>query len=299
MAPSVSYYYADHLGSILEAQDELHEERNGAQSVPLLLRAWVEQLLTIIPPPPYDAQPPGYEDSVEDLPPEYTCTDVLATSSFSKSPLHIHRTVPTIQTYIYPPSWLEKSDRVDIDLKTPHNVRSHANKKAKQAAKAASKSKWADSGDEAEGSKGGGEGGSANDGDGGSAGGGGGGDEGGGGGDDFWDEPGKKSKKPKKKGKKDDEEDEEKKTDGPAADADNFWDNLDSGEKAGDAVLEDEWATGASSKKKGKKGKKVSQSMRHAHTTTKLRRVTTSHLHLPWCQMHLPQDLTFLLRNWT
>ena len=251
MALSVSYSYEDHLGNILEAQDELCKKHNDAQSGSLLIRALVDQLLTTILPPPYDASPPGYEDSVNDLPPDYTSTDVLVTSAYPKSPLHIHTPVARTTTSNLDVSWPEKSERIDVDLTTPHNIRSHANKKAKQAAKAAKTAKWADSGDEGEGSKGG-EGGSANGGDGGSAAG------GAGGGDDGGDDAGsKKNKKGKKKGKKDEDDEEEKKDEDAGANADNFWDNLDTGEKAGDANADDEWATGATSKKKGKKGKKV------------------------------------------
>lgn len=263
MALLQDYSCADLLDTILVAPAEHHiTKRHERHNELLIIEALLRQLSTTLhcpPPPPYDAQPPGYEDTLNDCPPDYTSTDVLITSAFSKCSISgLDPYLPIYTDHKSKPR-VSNPDRPHIDFSTPHNIRSHAGKKAKSAAKAAKKAQWAESGDEGEdGSKDGGGDGSNGGGDGGSAGGGAGGDDGDGAGDDWFNDTGKKNKKKGKKGKKDDEEEEEKKSDeaGAAANTDNFWDDLDSGAKAGDANPDDEWATG-SKKKDKKKGKKV------------------------------------------
>lgn len=137
--------------------------------------------------------PPSYEESLSDLPPDYTTTDHLAT----RGTLLSHDTPQPIFT-------CAKSGRADvkIDWTGTDNVRQHVSKKkAKQAAKQAQQAKWAES--DEEGNKDGtADGGDGNGDDGAGAGGAGGGSDPPGGGDkdddDWWNE-GKKDKKKKKK----------------------------------------------------------------------------------------------------
>ena len=259
MALSVSYSYGDLLDTTQEAPADHCWKRNERHNDYLFIGALLEQLSTLEPPPPYDAHPPGYEDTLNDSPPDYTSTNVLVNNQYSQWSRIYDQTYPTYSDQKTKAA-RSSPDQPKIDLSSTHNIRSHANKKSKAAAKAANKAKWADSGDEGEGgSKDGGGDGSNGGGDGGSAGGGAGGDDGDGGGDDFWGDVGKKGKKKGKKGKQDEEEEADKKKDetGGAANVDNFWDDLDGGDKAEAANPDDEWATGASKKNK-KKGKKVS-----------------------------------------
>ena len=154
--------------------------------------------------------PPSYEDSFQDVPPDYTATDAFANAQNLQN--------ATIPSGIEPqprkrttgnPSLLGQVD-VKIDFSNIENIRSHGKKKAKQATKQAQLSKWDDDGEEKKDDDGdGGDGGSAGGNGGGGAGSGG--DDGGGGkppgdgGDDddeWWnaaDAGGKKSKKKKKK----------------------------------------------------------------------------------------------------
>lgn len=259
MAASVAYYSGDPLDNVLEKRDDL--EKSHAQHVLTITQALVERLPTYTAALAYPTNPPTYEDTLNDLPPDYTLTEAFARCTQFQDDLPPAYSV-VICTDSKQPLSYERSRKTEVDLTGLYNIRAHGGKKAKQAAKAANKAKWADSGDEGEGSKEGGEQGEG--GDGGSAGGGaGGGDDGGGGGDDdFWNDfsGGKKNKKGKKKGKGGDDDEEEKKDEaasGGAGEA-NFWDDLDGGKgAAGDANGEDEWATLGAGKKKGKKGKKV------------------------------------------
>lgn len=141
------------------------------------------------------APPPAYEESLRDIPPDYTSTDELARSNASYLS-HDHKCDHSLRSR---PATNAVDDK--IDLTQPHNIRQHVNKKAKQAQKKAQQAKWADSDDEAkkdepaEEEKGaGGNGG---------AGAGGSGDPPGGGDDDWWNDGnnggGKKNKKNKKK----------------------------------------------------------------------------------------------------
>lgn len=247
MALSVSCSSVDRLDTLRTTQDD--PTLRGAEQLPhsLFIRALVDHLFTSASPPPYDASPPGYEESLDDLPPDYTSTEVLATSTPAKPPLTWHIATNPRRTDIKSPL------RIHVDVSDTRNIRTHAGKKAKQAAKKANQAKWADSGDEGEGSKDGGDGSKDGGGDGGSAGGGAGGD--GGGGDDGWDDAPKKGKKDKKKNKKAGEEEEEEEN----ADGGNFWDNLGDGAGggAGDANPVDEWGDVGTGKKNKKKGKKV------------------------------------------
>jgi hypothetical protein len=146
--------------------------------------------------------PPTYEESLLDLPPDYTCTDALATVDCSA------KTVDVFSLHV----WREEkskagSDSTYYDIDFSHNgAIQHAGKKAKQAAKKAQQAKWLDSdneenkdggADDGDGGDGGG-----GDGDGGAGAGGDGGDPpGGGNDDDEWGNTGGKKKKDKKKKK--------------------------------------------------------------------------------------------------
>lgn len=160
--------------------------------------------LDLIPPPPYD-------DSLLDLPPDYTGTDAYAAV----------RITPETRLDLLEPPKSRTSQRptrgagyvgtdLKIDLTQPQGIRSHANKKAKKAAKAAQNAKWADDddGEKKEEGDAGGDGGAGGGDDAGGAGGGdGGGDppgggDGGGDDDDFWGTAGGGKKKKDKKKKK-------------------------------------------------------------------------------------------------
>ena len=148
------------------------------------------------PEPQFDP-PPSYDDSITDLPPDYTATDALAAVCFSSLPLD---GVPAERKQEGKSNTGLFELDVKVDLSEVEGVRSHANKKAKKAAKAAQQAKWADSGDEGEkkeGEEGTGDGGGGEDAGGGAGGDGGdppGGGDGGGGddGDDFFAGFGKK-----------------------------------------------------------------------------------------------------------
>lgn len=96
-------------------------------------------------PEPQVTQPPSYEDSVADLPPDYTATDALAAVYFPSLPLDSAeaKRKPKQQSR---PHFFKADDKVD--LSAIEGIRSHANKKAKKAAKAAQQAKWADSDNE-------------------------------------------------------------------------------------------------------------------------------------------------------
>lgn len=167
---------------------------------------------------PIEGPPPSYDETIQDLPPDYTCTNALITLCLS------HDVKDLLQPHFYAREKNEgptRSSESKIDLTKIEGVRSHANKKAKQAAKQAKQAKWGDDGEEEnkDGAADGGEGGGDGGGDGGAGAGGDGGDPpgggDGGGDDDDWGGFGGK-KKDKKKKKKNaweefEAEDEEKK----------------------------------------------------------------------------------------
>ena len=134
--------------------------------------------------------PPTYEDSLQDLPPDYTSTDALATSYFLTHEIEkSNYYVLDQKLHFWVPETHEKVDLTEIE-----GIRSYANKKAKKAAKAAQQAKWADSDNEENGNAEGGDGeGGGDGGDGGDGGAGAGGDGGdppgggdGGDDDDWW-----------------------------------------------------------------------------------------------------------------
>lgn len=159
---------------------------------------YTSQTLDLLP-------PPSYEESIADLPPDYTGTGALAV---------VHQSLVDVKLEAGPhgsksrDSQRRSDDKVDFTQ--PRGIRFHANKKAKKAAKAAQNAKWADDDGEKkeeapppdEGAGGGGDAGDA-----GGAGDGAGGDPPGGGDggggedpDDIWGAVGgKKNKKKKKK----------------------------------------------------------------------------------------------------
>lgn len=153
--------------------------------------------------------PPSYEETLSDLPPDYTASDCLVTRHDLRDAKLVpcQRAPATTQPRPAALSLLPALD-VKLDLSLPDNVRTHAKKKAKQAAKQAQQAKWADSDNEEkndDGTAGDGQGdggdGTGGAGAGGDGGGGGDGGEGGGDDDEWWKE-GAGGKKPKEKKKK-------------------------------------------------------------------------------------------------
>ncbi|KAK4995995.1 hypothetical protein LTR66_004316, partial [Elasticomyces elasticus] len=221
-------------------------------------------------PEDHSLNPPTYEESQEDTPPDYTATDAPAIVNLAWFDLKEH-------LECYRKLWdscsqgpaKEPTLAPDIDFSTPHNVRVRGKKKAKQAAARAQKDKWADDDDEEQKPADDGEQNGDNDGgDGAGAGGAGGGDGNGGDDGDDWDDgKKKKGKKDKKKNafswdeddedqKKEDEELKKKEEEDAALAAS----AATIGESAGgDANPDDEWGgfATAGKKKKGKKGKNV------------------------------------------
>lgn len=140
---------------------------------------------------------PTYEESLQDMPPDYTDTEGLAIvcvlndakdSVISNGDRKFHPDVKDVPG--------------DYDFSELDGIRSYAGKKAKKAAKVAQQAKWQDSDNEENKDEGGeGQDGSGGgDGDGGSgAGGDGGGDPPGGGDDDWWNAGNSKKDKKKKK----------------------------------------------------------------------------------------------------
>jgi hypothetical protein len=153
--------------------------------------------------------PPSYEESLADVPQDYTVTDALAT---------VQGLVDVNLDLGVPEAGLRHAQRrsdVKVDLTEPQGIRYHAKKKAKAAAKNAQKDKWGGDDEEKkeeapadDGAGGGDAGGGDGAGDTGGGGGGGGGDggddpPGGDGGgddpDDIWGAAGGGKKKKKKK----------------------------------------------------------------------------------------------------
>lgn len=121
--------------------------------------------------------PPSYEESLADVPPDYTATDALA---------NVQGLVDVKLDLGLPEAGLRNSQRrsdVKVDLTEPQGIRYHAKKKAKAAAKGAQKDKWGDEEEKKEEPP-------ADDGAGGDAGGGDGGGDAGGGGEGGGDPPG-------------------------------------------------------------------------------------------------------------
>lgn len=148
---------------------------------------------------PAHVPPPTYEESIQDLPPDYSETGAIATACVWKDARDV--LLGNGDQKFHPDV---KDMPGDFDVSQIDGIRSCANKKAKKAAKAAQQAKWADSDNEENKD----EGGDGQDGDGGGDGGSGAGGDGGdppGGGDngddDEWWNTGN-SKKDKKKKKK-------------------------------------------------------------------------------------------------
>lgn len=94
-------------------------------------QTYTSQTLDLLP-------PPSYEESIADLPPDYTGTGALAVV---RTFVDVKLDVGTDHGKSHD-SQRRSDDKVDFTQ--PQGVRSHANKKAKKAAKAAQKDKWAD-----------------------------------------------------------------------------------------------------------------------------------------------------------
>jgi hypothetical protein len=143
--------------------------------------------------------PPTYEESIQDLPPDYTETGAIATACVWRDAKEVP--LGNGDQKFHPDV---KDVPSEFDVSQVEGIRSYANKKAKKAAKVAQQAKWADSDNEENND----EGGDGQDGDGGGDGGSGAGGDGGdapGGGDngdddEWWN--GGNSKKDKKKKKK-------------------------------------------------------------------------------------------------
>ena len=136
----------------------LKERPNGSDKVAReLFRPYGSRGIYLLPPPP------TYEESLCDLPPDYTATNALA----AVDSLAIAADVATNWViYGEKPSCGKDgfANDVKIDLQVVEGIREHAGKKAKQAAKKAQQAKWNESGEEDNAA---GDGGDAGDGDGG------------------------------------------------------------------------------------------------------------------------------------
>lgn len=140
--------------------------------------------------------PPTYEESLQDLPPDYTNTEAVATVCFRNDDKD--SVIRNGDQQFHPDV---KDVPGDYDFSELDGIRSYAGKKAKKAAKVAQQAKWLDSDNEEnkdEGSEGQ-DGNGGGDGDGGSGAGGDGGDPPGGGDDDWWNAGNSKKDKKKKK----------------------------------------------------------------------------------------------------
>lgn len=203
--------------------------------------------------------PPPYEDSANDLPPDYHATEAPATAHFlGLSPFLKEKLEHSSE---------QRSGSRDVDWTSPEGIVSHSKKNKKAAQKQAQQNKWAGDDDEEK------KDGTAEDGAGGDGGAGDGGDAGGTGGDPPGDPPGgddddwavgggKKNKKKKKKNAweefEEEEEKERKKKEAEEEEAAAAAGNAaDAGNGANEADPGDEWGSFAPVGKKGKKGKKV------------------------------------------
>ena len=136
---------------------------------------------------PEAVPPPTYEESIQDLPPDYTTTELLATVQTTRNVIDSKIDIVDNHRFRFGDNGsFEKINFADVE-----GIRSHAGKKAKKAAKAAQQAKWADSDNEENKDEGNGAGGDENGGGDGDAGAGGdGGDHPGGGDggddDDWW-----------------------------------------------------------------------------------------------------------------
>ena len=97
---------------------------------------------------PIDVPPPTYEESIQDLPPDYITNETFAAAQLpnyatvaSKDGV-CHRQKPDSCENYFPEVY------VTVDWSEVEGIRSFANKKAKQAAKKAQQAKWADSDNE-------------------------------------------------------------------------------------------------------------------------------------------------------
>lgn len=97
---------------------------------------------------PIAVPPPTYDESLQDLPPDYTTTDAFAAVQFAKNVslagkddiFNAHK--PRSGNADFPEFYAA------VDLSKIEGIRSYAGKKAKQAAKKAQQAKWADSDNE-------------------------------------------------------------------------------------------------------------------------------------------------------
>ena len=207
---------------------------------------------------PEPGPPPTYEESIHDVPPDYTTSDALATAQIGND-AKISRNGNAYVDLKLPYHGHELHElHMDVDISELEGIRSFANKKAKKAAKQAQMSKWADS-DNEEGKDGTVDGGEGGDGNGGGDGGAGASGDGGEDGDDWWAEAGSKKKDKKKKKKnawEEFEEEEEKRQEEEAKKAEEEA-AAAATNGAGEADPMDEWGSFATAgkKKKGKNGK--------------------------------------------
>lgn len=231
----------------------------------------------------YGPPPPSYDDSIEDLPPDYTATDALAVAhapqyTFFPTLIASPRSCPGTSPSMDPTSSLytdEKPSYIDIDFGfTNDGVKSHAKKKnnkggAKKAAPVEEKK------EEPPADAGAGDGKGDPPADGGAGGGGSGGDGGDekkdddGWGDDAWGTAGSKKKKGKKTKKEEEEEEAEKKRKEEEEEAERKRKEEEAAAAAATAGgdlswadntnNDDDWGTftaaGSKKKKGGKKGK--------------------------------------------
>ncbi len=207
------------------------------------------------------AVPPKYEEALLDLPPDYSNTELLATTQLSEDASHHDKAVTYGGQQHRTSTALFLDVQPKVDFSDVEGIRMVANKKTKQAAKKAQMDKWADS-DNEDGTAGGADGGDGGDnnggGDGASGAGGDGGDPpGGDDGDDWFTYPGasKKDKKKKKKNAWQDEDESEQKAEDEAKKAEE--EAAVAANVAPEADAMDDFGGFASvkTKKKGKKGK--------------------------------------------
>lgn len=103
---------------------------------------------------PYDAlkasiaPPPTYEESLQDLPPDYTCTDALATVHLSKDTIEAIGKDSVNDQKTRANRGSIASPRPDVDLHSIEGIREVVSKKDKKAAKKAAQAKWGDSDNE-------------------------------------------------------------------------------------------------------------------------------------------------------
>lgn len=84
---------------------------------------------------------PTYVESIQDVPPDYTTTNALATAYTTNVGIEANTCDLGCQKFDLGVGNLH----VEVDFSDVEGIRSHANKKAKKAAKEAQQAKWADS----------------------------------------------------------------------------------------------------------------------------------------------------------